>query len=132
MSLSAVIDLKSLSDHVFDRIVEAIVSGDLPPGSRISEVGLARSLGIGRAPLREAIGRLEGRKLVTRTPRLGTRVVALAPGDIVDIFRVQKAGDLDFHYLIARGSRNARLIANARRTFEDRPASREPLPGTIG
>lgn len=154
MPLTARLDLHTLSDQAFETIVTAIMNGDLAPGSRISEVELARTLGISRGPLREAIQRLEGRKLVKRTPRLGTHVVAPAASDIVDIFRVrealegmacrlvaesaseetvaelyrvldihhrseelqhgkayyQKAGELDFHYLIARHSGNGKLM----------------------
>jgi len=37
------------------RIEAAIISGDLQPGSKISEQALAASLGVSRGPLREAI-----------------------------------------------------------------------------
>lgn len=53
---------QSLVDVVAERIEAAIVSGELAPGSHLSEQALAASLGVSRGPLREAIGRLEGRK----------------------------------------------------------------------
>ena len=40
------------------------MSGELKPGERLSETTLAKRFGISRGPLREAIGRLEGRNLV--------------------------------------------------------------------
>ena len=64
----------SLANEAFGKLVEAITSGEFEPGEKLSEADLARKLGISRGPLREALGRLEGR-LVTRTPRLGVRVI---------------------------------------------------------
>ncbi len=67
----------SLSAEAFEKVVEAITSGEFEPGQRLSEAELARNLGISRGPLREALGRLEGR-LVTRTPRIGVRVISMS------------------------------------------------------
>ena len=64
----------SLVSEAFNKAVEAITSGAFDPGQKLLEADLARQLGISRGPLREALSRLEG-KLVTRTPRLGVRVI---------------------------------------------------------
>jgi DNA-binding GntR family transcriptional regulator len=69
----------------------AIISGQLEPGSRLSEQALATSLGVSRGPLREAIRRLEGRKLLERTPNIGVRVAALSLRDLNDILEVREA-----------------------------------------
>src|SRR5262249_28097631 len=50
----------------------------------------ARRLGISRGPLREALGRLEGR-LVTRTPRIGVRVIEFDRADLEQLFFVREA-----------------------------------------
>ena len=154
MALCSPLEIRTLADQAFDQIVTAIVRGDLAPGERLSESSLARTLGISRGPLREAIRRLEGRKLVERTPHVGARVVSLTPEDLVEIFFVrealegmacrlatermsdaeldrlaarlsehessvdlaagvgyfQEAGDNDFHFLVAQGSKSAKLI----------------------
>ena len=57
---------QSLVDVIADRIEAAIINGTLEPGIRLSEQALAASLGVSRGPLREAIRRLEGRKLLIR------------------------------------------------------------------
>jgi DNA-binding GntR family transcriptional regulator len=82
---------QSLVDVVAERIEAAIVSGQLEPGSRLSEQGLAASLGVSRGPLREAIRRLEGRKLLERTPNIGVRVAALSLRDLNEILQVREA-----------------------------------------
>jgi DNA-binding GntR family transcriptional regulator len=82
---------QSLVDVVAERIEAAIISGTLEPGSRLSEQALAASLGVSRGPLREAIRRLEGRKLLERTPNIGVRVAALSLRDLKDILEVREA-----------------------------------------
>lgn len=81
----------SLVDAVAERIEEAIISGQLEPGAKISEQGLAASLGVSRGPLREAIRRLEGRKLLERTPNVGVRVKQLSLKDLNEILQVREA-----------------------------------------
>lgn len=80
----------SLSSEAFDMVVAAITSGEFEPGARLSEADLARRLGISRGPLREALGRLEGR-LVARTPRIGVRVIELAKADVEALFYTREA-----------------------------------------
>jgi DNA-binding GntR family transcriptional regulator len=84
------IPVKSLSDQVFDRLLEAITSGRFEPGERLSETNLAKMLGVSRGPLREAIRRLEGRKLVERTPNVGPRVVSLGTDELTEIFHIRE------------------------------------------
>lgn len=81
----------SLSDIALERVVEAIIRGDLVPGKRLKEAVVARDLGISRGPLREAIGRLEGRNLVVRTPQIGAMIVDPSPADILDAFLLREA-----------------------------------------
>lgn len=80
----------SLSSEAFDKVVGAITSGEFEPGARLSEADLARRLGISRGPLREALGRLEGR-LVTRTPRIGVRVISFSKDDLEALFYTREA-----------------------------------------
>ncbi len=85
------VQVQSLVDVVAERLEAAIISGTLEPGSRLSEQALATSLGVSRGPLREAIRRLEGRKLLERTPNIGVRVAALSLRDLKEILEVREA-----------------------------------------
>jgi DNA-binding GntR family transcriptional regulator len=89
--LNSKVRAHSLVDAVTERLEAAIVDGTLEPGSKLSEQALAKSLGVSRGPLREAIRRLEGRKLLQRTANIGVRVVALSPKDIAEILQIQVA-----------------------------------------
>jgi DNA-binding GntR family transcriptional regulator len=80
----------SLANEAFGKLVEAITSGEFEPGEKLSEAELARQLGISRGPLREALGRLEGR-LVMRTPRIGVRVIEFSRDDLEQLFYVREA-----------------------------------------
>jgi DNA-binding GntR family transcriptional regulator len=89
--LDGKIQPKSLVDVVAERLESAIISGQLEPGAKLSEQGLAASLGVSRGPLREAIRRLEGRKLLERTPNIGVRVAQLSLKDLNEILQVREA-----------------------------------------
>lgn len=60
-------------DLVTDRVRDAILSGDLAPGSILYQEQLARDLGVSRQPVRDALRRLESEGLLT--PGVGRSVV---------------------------------------------------------
>ncbi|WP_421862819.1 GntR family transcriptional regulator [Motiliproteus sp.] len=84
-------ETRTLADRVCGEIVTAIIKGDIPPGHKISEPELARTYGISRGPLREAIRRLEGLRLVVRIPHVGARVVELSSRELIEIYHVREA-----------------------------------------
>ncbi|SHN17163.1 transcriptional regulator, GntR family [Pseudomonas asturiensis] len=84
-------DSETLSEHVFRRIQAAIVKGEIAPGSKISEPELARTYGISRGPLREAIHRLEGQRLVVRIPHVGARVVSLSHAEMIELYEIRES-----------------------------------------
>jgi DNA-binding GntR family transcriptional regulator len=57
----------SLSEMAYGRILEQILSGNLPPGTILQDRRIAESLSMSRTPVREALGRLEVESLVTRS-----------------------------------------------------------------
>lgn len=82
---------QTLADRAYDRIADAIVQGELKQGSKITEAMLSERFGISRGPLREALRRLEGRKLVVTKPRAGARVVSLSKRDILEVFEIRQS-----------------------------------------
>lgn len=84
-------EARTLADRVCLQIVTAIVKGEIPPGHKISEPELARTYGISRGPLREAIRRLEGLRLIERKPHVGARVVKLSAHELIEIYHVREA-----------------------------------------
>ena len=82
---------QTLSEQVFNELKDAIISGELNQGSKITEDGLAKQYGISRGPLREAIRRLEAIRLLVRIPRAGMRVVTLTTEIMEEIYTVREA-----------------------------------------
>jgi len=81
---------QTLADQVLTKIQTAIIKGEIPHGTKISEQELAATYGISRGPLREAISRLESQKLIERIPHVGARVVSLDINELVDLFKVRE------------------------------------------
>jgi DNA-binding GntR family transcriptional regulator len=67
-------------------LTQAIIQGQLPPGTKVVEAGVARELGISRAPVREAARLLEQQGLLVSNPRRGFFVRKLEPRDIDEIY----------------------------------------------
>jgi DNA-binding GntR family transcriptional regulator len=89
--LRATLNVNSLVDQATHAIDHAIYVGQLLPGQRISEAELAGQFGISRGPLREAISRLEGRRLIERVPHQGVRVIQLDDNAINEVFLLREA-----------------------------------------
>ena len=82
----------SLSDGVVvPALREAIVEGVLEPGSRLSEVQVAKQLNVSRTPMREAFAQLEREGLVTVVARVGAFVRSVTLRDVTEIYRVRMA-----------------------------------------
>src|SRR4051794_24979282 len=119
---------QSLVDAVTERLEAAIVSGELAPGARLSEQALAASLGVSRGPLREAIRRLEGRKLVERTPSIGVRIAKLSLQDLSDLLVVREALE-GMACALATGNMTDDEIADLERVLDGHGAQRQVRSG---
>lgn len=78
----------SLRSRVYDRLLQAIISGDLEPGSRLRDQDLAAQLGVSRTPVREALQRLEDEGLVETRRGSLTRIMPLDTQAARDAFPV--------------------------------------------
>jgi DNA-binding GntR family transcriptional regulator len=84
------IDLpRSLVEDIANHLSDAIFEGKLQPGQPLIETELQRLLGVSRAPLREALLKLEGQGLVKMVPRRGAFVRAITPRCISEIFTIR-------------------------------------------
>jgi DNA-binding GntR family transcriptional regulator len=81
----------TLWEKVHAHLREEILANRLPPGTVLSEVPLAASLGVSRGPVREAIGRLAAEGLVTVRPRRGAVVSALSHQEFLQAYQVREA-----------------------------------------
>lgn len=82
-----------LSDIALERIRDAIVTGELAPGSKIKDSELAQYLGLSRTPVREALARLVDTGLIEAKPGAYTRITSLERGDVEATLAVMEALD---------------------------------------
>jgi DNA-binding GntR family transcriptional regulator len=75
----------TLRENITAQLVEAILSGRLKPGDRLNESELSRQLQVSRAPIREALQRLQEQGLVVNEPRRGMFVISLSDEELQKI-----------------------------------------------
>lgn len=73
------------------KLHEAIANGSFPPGSQLTESGLAADLGVSRGPLREAMQRLTAEGLLVSHRNRGLFVVSMDDDDIRDMYIARTA-----------------------------------------
>lgn len=81
----------TLSGELTATLRDAIITGEIKQGSRLSETKLANQLNVSRGPLREAIRRLEGMNLIRHFPQQGARVVELSLEMVLQIYDAREA-----------------------------------------
>jgi DNA-binding GntR family transcriptional regulator len=81
----------TLWQRVHDRLRDEILSGELEPGTELTEVTLSEQLGVSRGPIREALGRLASQGLVTVRPRRGAVVRSLSKEEFLELYQVREA-----------------------------------------
>ena len=79
----------SLRDKAYRVIRNKIVTCEFYPGSPLNERELVELVGVSRAPIREALNRLEQEQLVTLTSQKGATVTQITPKVINDIFQLR-------------------------------------------
>lgn len=87
--LESLPERRSLGQDVYSRLRQAILRGELAPGSRLVESRLAGALGISRTPVREGIHKLERENLVKQGPSGGFFVAGLTREDVQETFGIR-------------------------------------------
>lgn len=79
----------TLREKILENIREAIISGSMSAGSRVSEPELAERYGISRTPIREAFRQLESEGYLTVIPRKGAVVSSFAQKDVEEFYAIK-------------------------------------------
>jgi DNA-binding GntR family transcriptional regulator len=80
-----------LVERVASDLRDAILSGRLRAGERVSDARIAAEMEISRAPVREAIRRLAANGLVVEEPRRGAFVARLTRGGVRQVYDCRRA-----------------------------------------
>ncbi|MBI1280707.1 MAG: FCD domain-containing protein [Anaerolineaceae bacterium] len=118
------IENRSLRDRVLDALREAIITGEFKPGQQLIETDLATSLGVSRAPLREALQILSTEGLAETVPYHGTTVRRLTKTDIEELYSLRSVLET---FAIRRmiEQNNPEHVARLRKCFQDMLAAAE-------
>ncbi len=79
----------TLREKILENIRDAIISGSLKAGSRVSEPELAERYGISRTPIREAFRQLESEGYLTVIPRRGAVVSEFSEKDVEEFYAIK-------------------------------------------
>ena len=82
---------RPIREIAYEQLKHAIITGQIPAGSRIVETAYADKLHISRTPLREALQKLERDGLVEYVLHRGVIVRAFTISDIEEIFAIRNA-----------------------------------------
>jgi DNA-binding GntR family transcriptional regulator len=80
----------SFAEQAYRIIRDRLVMLEIRPGAPINDAHLARGLGFGRTPVREALKRLETERLVVAFPRRGTFATEVNITDLSHISEVRR------------------------------------------
>lgn len=118
MSLAPAAESKPIREIAYETLKHAIITGDLPAGSRIVETEYAERMHISRTPLREALRKLERDGLVEYMLRRGVVVRAFTLADVEEIYTIRNALEmLTLPAIIANAT--ASDIANLRQILAE-------------
>lgn len=81
----------SAADRAYERTKAAVIRGDLPGGTAISEVTVCKELGLSRTPVHEAFLRLAAEELLTLESRKGAFVRGMPPSEAADVLQMREA-----------------------------------------
>jgi DNA-binding GntR family transcriptional regulator len=82
---------RTLAEKAFEALHQAIITGQLRPGTRLPIEELAEVLEMSPMPIREAVRRLDSAGLVENIPHRGARVTELSITDLAEVTEARLA-----------------------------------------
>ena len=94
---------RQLKERAFERLRDAIVRGEILPGTDLSERTLAARLAMSKTPIRVALERLSREGFVDIVPQSGVRVRRITNRELAEHFGVREALELWVIRQLSRG-----------------------------
>lgn len=89
--VSTPVTSQAASERAYEHVKRAIIRGDLPGGTAISENALSQEIGVSRTPVHEAFLRLAAEDLLTLESRKGAVVRPMSPNEAADVLEMREA-----------------------------------------
>ena len=100
----------SRSELAYQKLRQAIQSGELKPGQRVMEVEIAEWLDISRTPVREALRRLESDGILEMEPRNGLVVGSISRQATLELYVMREVLEGTAARLCARNASDIELL----------------------
>lgn len=122
---------QSATDRVFDVIYEAVISLKLPPGTKITEIEVARQLDMSRQPVRDAFFRLSKLGFLSIRPQTATLITRISEQAVLDAVFVRTALEVECLRLAAERLTAADLVSLHTILSEQAQALDNPNPAVF-
>lgn len=118
-------DTSTLHDRICEELRWRMMSGSLPPGTRIPEARLASELNVSRGTMREALRQLRRERLITWEPRRSPHVRRMTTAEIEDVYEVRELLEGGAIRILAglRPRDRNRTVATLREAYADLQAA---------
>jgi len=81
---------KSRGDFVFEKMRQAIQDGKYAQGERVREEEIAKSMGVSRTPVREALGKLQAHGFLEFASGRGLVIAQLDPHQVAELYAMRE------------------------------------------
>jgi DNA-binding GntR family transcriptional regulator len=81
--------------RAYEHLRDRLMFGEFPAGSRLSDVALAKNLGISRTPIREALHLLASEGFVEQVPGFGTFMKSMDRRELEEIYHLRELLEAD-------------------------------------
>jgi GntR family transcriptional regulator, rspAB operon transcriptional repressor len=79
-----------VTEEVYERLLSKILDQELAPGTPVSELSLAKQLGVSRTPVHRAVRELIADGLIVERDRKRPVVAIFSGDDVIDLFEMRK------------------------------------------
>ena len=93
---------RSAEAQAADRLRDAIISGDIPLGARLTEIQVSEKVGVSRGTIRTAFHQLVQEGLLVQVPYTGWTVMTLSASDAWELYTLRASLEALASRLVAR------------------------------
>src|SRR4030095_6914876 len=111
--------LTALAERAYREIKQLVLDNRVHGGEYLLEEDLARTVGVSRTPVREALVQLQNEGLIAIVPRRGIRIVPLTVEDIREVHDIMQWLESQAAYALASRPDRAPYVKALRRHVTD-------------
>ena len=105
---------RSAEAQAADRLREAIISGDIPLGARLTEILVSEQVGVSRGTIRTAFHQLVQEGLIVQVPYTGWTVMTLSAQDAWELYTLRASLEALASRLVAQRVRDTEAAESIR------------------